>query len=125
MSLTQARMKAALDAGLTGVTHIQWSSDGINESGSLARTALTGEPKLTAATTANPSVMSNENAETSAAAGAGVTISHFAYSGGEEGADRFTEWVALDDDAVLLGGGKITVAAAALKVQLHQSAVAP
>jgi hypothetical protein len=124
MSLTTARMKAALDEGMTGVTHVQWSENGSSESGNLARTSLTNG--VSAATTANPSVAGNGGAEESAGASAGCTITHFAFSGGTGGADLFTLWIPLDDSAVLLAGGKIILTAANdLKVNLYQATSAP
>lgn len=118
MALTTARMKAALDAGLSEVTHVQWSENGSSESANVARTATT----LKAATTANPSVMSNDGALESAAAGAGCTITHFGFSAA---ATLKTTWIALDAPAVLLTGGKITVADGALQEKLYQATVAP
>jgi hypothetical protein len=124
MSLTTARMAAALDTGLTAATHIAWSETGSGQSANVAPTALTGDPKLKAATTANPSVKSNNGAHESAAASSGCTITHWAFAS-DDTPTLVTTWNALDDDAVLLAGGKITVADGALKENLHQTTSAP
>ncbi len=123
MSWTEAKMKVANDAARDGITHVQWSSDGASETDRVARTAKTVNP----ATAANPSVVSSDGALESAACSGGeaVTITHFAFAGGEEGADRFTEWIELDDSRTLNVGDKITAADEALKVKLYQATEAP
>ena len=125
MSLTTARLAVALDEGLALVTHVYWSSDGLAISASLAATSLTGVPKLNAASNANPSISSNNGALESAASSGAVTITHFAFGHDDAGDVLDTSWNALTDAAVLLLGGKITLANAALKEHLHQTTAAP
>ena len=57
--------------------HIAYSANGTSETGSLARTAV-GATGWAAATAADPSVKANNALLTSAAASAGVTVTHFA-----------------------------------------------
>jgi|GEM_PF-6024294 len=118
MSLTTARMAAALDSGLSACTHVAWSEDGSTESANVAKTAVT----LGAATNANPSVKSNSASLESAGASSGCTITHFAFS---DGTNNLTTWNQLDTAIPLVAGGKITVAAGALKENLHQTTSPP
>jgi len=115
-------MKIAQDEALKTTTHVQWSSDGLAESGSLARTALAGDPKLNAGSTANPSVVSNNGAFETAAASAAVDITHFAFAAD---AALTTTWIALDETVPLLEGGKISVADTVLAVDMYQATDAP
>jgi hypothetical protein len=85
---------------------------------------MTGDPKLKAATDANPSVKSNNGALESAAAAEGVTITHWAFASNDT-PTLLTTWNALADDAVLLAGGKLTIADGALSERLHQTTTAP
>jgi len=124
MSLTTARMAAALDTGLTAATHISWSANGSSATAHVAATSMTGSPKLKAATDANPSVKSNNGALESAAAAEGVTITHWAFAS-DDAHTLVTTWNALADDAVLLAGGKLTIADGALSERLHQTTTAP
>lgn len=120
MSWTEAKMKEANDAARTGITHVQWSSDGTAETARVTRTAVTTK----AATTANPSIVANDGEITSAAcsAGAAVTITHFAFS---EGATRYTEWIELDSSRTLNEGDKIIAENEALQVKMYQATEAP
>src|SRR5690606_35908866 len=122
MALTTARMAAALVEALKNVTHVFWSDNGSTVSASVAATAVT----LNSATTANPPVVSNDGALESADATVAVTITHYALSYLDGGTPvRETTWKELDSPAVLLAGGKITVADEALKEQLYQAREAP
>lgn len=122
MALTTARMAAALDEALKNVTHVFWSANGSSVSASVAATAVT----LNSATTANPSVVSNDGALESAEASDPVTITHFAFGYLDDVTPVLeTTWNELDSPAVLLAGGKITVADEALKEQLYQATEAP
>jgi hypothetical protein len=118
MALIAANLAAALDEGLVNVTHVLWSENGSSESANVARTAVT----LKSATSANPSVKSNDGALESAAASSGCTITHFAFGAT---ATPQTTWIELDSPAVLLAGGKITVADGALAEKLYQATAAP
>jgi len=124
MSLTTARMAAALDTGLTAATHISWSANGTDPTAHVAATSLTADPKLKAATNANPSVKSSSGALESAAAAEGVTITHWAFAS-DDTPTLLTTWNALADSAVLLVGGKLTIADGALSERLHQTTSAP
>lgn len=122
MSLTTDRMAVALDEGLDDVTHVVWSENGSSQSDKVAPTAVT----LKSATDANPSVKANDGALESDGATEGVTITHFAFANidGETVTLR-TTWNELDEPAVLLAEGKITVADGALAENLHQTSGPP
>lgn len=119
MSLTTARLAAALDTGLTSVNQVAWSENGTSESSNLAATTVT----LKSATVANPSVKSNNGALESAAASADCTITHFAFKNSSTGLQ--TTWNQLSQAAVLLAGGKITAADGSLSENLHQTTAPP
>ena len=117
--ITDAGHASMLDAYLASGDHIAWSANGTSETGSVARTAIVG---WTAATAANPSVKagpsSGVGALQSAAASAGVTVTHWCvYSVSTAGTQK-TKWTALDTQVVLISGAKIDIAVNALKVQL-------
>lgn len=113
MALSNARLKAALDAGLSTTTHIVWFKGAAGsevEATEVARTAAT----FAAASTADPSVAQLSAAIESAAASAGVTITARAgaASGTASANDLTTSIVRLAAPVVLGAGGKITMAAA-------------
>jgi len=118
MALTNARKKAALDAGLASIAKVIWykGTEGNEvEATEVAATACT----LKAATTANPSVMANDGALESAAASAGVTVTAFAFAITDN--TVYTTVNRLDSAVVLNTGGKITVVDEGLKEQLSHS----
>lgn len=113
MALSNARLKAALDAGLATTTHIVWLKGAAGsevEATEVARTAAT----FAAASTADPSVAQLSAAIESAAASAGVTITARAgaASGTASANDLTTTIVRLAAPVVLGAGGKITMDAA-------------
>ncbi|WP_269304950.1 phage tail fiber protein [Aeromicrobium sp. HA] len=119
--LTNAESQATLDARFptTGATdHIAYSTNGTTESASvMARTAI-GATGWAAATNADPSVKANANALTTAAAGSGGTITHFAvYSASSAGTQR-TEWTALSSSRTVAAGDQLTWAVGALQITL-------
>jgi hypothetical protein len=120
MSLITSRLATALDAGVASLVRVVWSEDGATISSNVAPTTMT----LSSATTANPSVVANSGALESAEASGPCTITHFAFAQ-SDGTTLGTTWNELDSPAVLLGGGKITVAIGALKEELHQATEAP
>ncbi len=118
--LTNAESAATLDARFptTGATdYIAWSANGTSETGSLARTAI-GATGWASATNADPSVKANANALTSAAASAGVTVTHFAIFTASSGGTQRTDWTALAASRALSTGDQLTVAVGALAVTL-------
>lgn len=120
MSFTIAESQATLDARFptTGATdHIAYSANGSSETGSLARTAV-GATGWAAATAANPSVKSNANVLTSAAASGSVTVSHFAIYTASSGGTQRTEWQALTTPRALLSGDKLEWAVGELDITL-------
>lgn len=118
MSLIPARLAAGLDEGLDNVTHVFWSANGSSVTAHVDPTAVT----LKSATTANPSVKSNDGSLESAAAAEAVTVTHYAFGYLDDTTPVLqTTWVELDDAAVLLQGGKLTVADGALSERLHQT----
>lgn len=118
--LTNAESATTLDVRFptTGATdHIAYSANGTSETASLARTPI-GATGWSAATVADPSVKSNANSLTSAAASAGVTVTHFAiYSAATAGTQR-TDWQALGTSRTLLTGDQLQWAAGAAQVTL-------
>lgn len=118
--LTNAASAEALDAlfPTTGATdYIAWSADGSTETGSLARTSI-GATGWSAATVADPSVKSNANTLTSAAASGSVTVSHFAVYDASSAGNQRTDWTALAASRALTAGDKLEVAAGDLDVTL-------
>ena len=118
--LTNAESAATLDARFptTGATdHIAWSANGTSETGSLARTAI-GATGWASATNADPSVKANANALTTAAASAGVTVTHFAIFTASSGGTQRTDWTALAASRALSTGDQLTVAVGACQVTL-------
>ena len=118
--LTNAESVATLDARFptTGATdYIAWSANGTSETGSLARTAI-GATGWAGATNADPSVKANANALTTAAASAGVTVTHFAIYSAASGGTQRTDWTALAASRPLSTGDQLTVAVGALAVTL-------
>lgn len=116
--LTDAESKATLDARFptTGATdQVRWSANGTSESASLAPTSI-GATGWAAATTADPSVKANGTALTTAAASAGVTITHGAVFT-TAGVQR-TDWQALATSRALLTGDSLSVAIGDVKVTL-------
>ena len=118
--LTNTEAQATLDARFptTGATdHIAYSANGTSETASLARTAV-GATGWSAATAADPSVKANANALTSAAASAGVTVTHFAvYSASTAGTQR-TDWTTVGASKTLASGDTVTWAVGTLQVTL-------
>jgi len=96
--LTATEAQATLDARFptTGAgDYIAYSANGTSETASLARTAI-GATGWAAATAADPSVKANGTILTSAAASAGVTVSHWCvYSASTAGTQR-TDWQTID-----------------------------
>lgn len=122
MSFIPARAAVGLDEAAALVTHVFWSEDGSNVSSKVAGTAVT----LKAATVANPSIVVNDGALESAEASDAGTFTHFAFGHLDDVTPVLdTTWVELDDPAVLLEGGKITVADGALKEHWHATLAAP
>ncbi len=118
--LTNAESAATLDARFptTGATdYIAWPANGTSETGSLARTAI-GATGWASATVADPSVKANANALTTAAASAGVTVTHFAIFTASSGGTQRTDWTALAASRALLTGDQLTVAVGACSVTL-------
>lgn len=118
--LTQARQQAILDTEFptSGSTdHVAYSANGSSETGSLARTAI-GATGWAAATAASPSLKTNANSLTSAAASAGVTVTHFAVFSASSGGTQKTDWTALDSSRTLAIGDTINWAAGALDITL-------
>lgn len=120
MGLTIAESQATLDARFptTGATdHIAYSANGTSEFASLARTPI-GATGWAAATAADPSVKSNANVLTSAAASGAGTITHFAvYSALTAGTQR-TDWQALDSSRTVATGDSLQWAVGALDITL-------
>lgn len=118
--LTNVECVATLDARFPtsgGGDYIAWSANGTTETGSLARTAV-GATGWAAATNADPSVKANASVLTSAAASAGVTVTHFAvYSASTAGTQR-TDWTLLASSRTLGTGDTLTAAIGALQITL-------
>jgi hypothetical protein len=120
MALTNARMKVVIDAELANVTHIGYSTNGTTEHtvAELARTAVSALGGWTTPSAANPYEPGNTSAGESAAySGASqITITHYAGFSAATSGTQHTEWIPVTDpDPVLVTGGKLTIAANALK----------
>ena len=123
--LTTGEAQATLDARFPtsgGGDFIAYSANGTSETASLARTAI-GATGWAAATAADPSVKANANVLTSAAATAGVTVSHWCiYSASTAGTQR-TDWQTVDaagtpTPRALLTGDQLQWAVGTAKVTL-------
>lgn len=118
--LTNAEAQATLDARFPttgGTDHIAYSTNGTSEFAGLARTAV-GATGWAAATAADPSVKSNANVLTSAAATSAGTVTHFAvYSASTAGTQR-TDWTALTTSRTLAIGDQLQWAIGDLDVTL-------
>lgn len=118
LTITEAQATLDLRFPTTGGTdYIAWSANGTTETGSMARTAV-GATGWAAATAADPSVKATANALTTAAASAGVTISHFAiYTAVTAGTQR-TDWQALTTARTLVTSDTAPIAAGGIAVTL-------
>lgn len=118
--LTQALQQSTLDTlfPTSGATdYIAYSTNGSSESGIFARTQV-GATGWAAATAATPSVKSNNAVLTSAVAGSGGTITHFAiYSASVSGTQR-TDWTALAASRIVVAGDQLTWAIGDLDITL-------
>ena len=117
---TNAESQATLDARFptTGATdYIAYSADGSTETTALARTAI-GATGWAAATNADPSVKSNANSLTTAAATATVTVGYFGVFSASTGGTQRVDWTALTASRALNSGDTATWAAGALRVTL-------
>jgi hypothetical protein len=114
--LTQARQQAILDAEFVAGDYFAWSENGTSESSYLARTAVSA---WTSASAANPSEKSNNGALLSAAcSGDAKTFTHWAVFSASTAGTQKTDWTALTQSQLLNTGGKLSIAANALKVTL-------
>ena len=118
--LTNAESQATLDARFPttgGTDYVAYSANGTSETGSLARTSV-GATGWAAATSADPSVKANGSVLTTAAASAGVTVTHFAIFSASTGGTQRTDWTALTTSKTLASGETGTWAIGTLKVTL-------
>lgn len=115
---TPAYQKTLLDYAFptTGATdHIAYSAGGTSEFAGLARTAI-GATGWSAATAATPSVKTNADQITSAAATAGGGLTHFAIFSAATGGVQKTDWEPLSiaravqvDDQIIWPAGALQV----------------
>jgi len=118
--LTNEESKATLDARFPttgGTDYIAYSENGTSETGILARTAV-GATGWAAATTADPSVKSNANVITTAAASGSGTITHYAVYSASTGGTQRTDWTALAQAKTFGNGDTGQWAAGALQITL-------
>lgn len=116
--LTNAESLATLDARFPttgGTDYVMYSANGTTETGSLARHAV-GATGWAGATSADPSVKANAAVLTSAAASAGVVLTHFAACT-STGTAR-TDWTALSTSRTLATGDRMEWAIGALQITL-------
>lgn len=95
--LTNAEAQRLLDLGYptSGAgDYIAYSTNGTSETGIIARTAI-GATGYAAATLADPSVKSNANALTSAAATGAGTVTHYSVFSASTGGTQRIVWKAL------------------------------
>lgn len=118
--LTNATSAQGLDLlfPTSGATdYVAYSANGSSETSSLARTAV-GATGWAAATSADPSVKANANVLTTAAASAGVTVTHFAIFSASSGGTQRTDWTALSASKTFASSETGTWAIGALQVTL-------
>lgn len=118
--LSQSAQQSALDAVfLTSASpdYIAYSEDGSTETTDLARTAI-GAAGWAAATAATPSVKTNANALTSAAATGAAVITHAAIFSASTAGTQKTDWQALNSSKTLAVGDSITWAAGDFDITL-------
>lgn len=118
MALTIAAARTGLDSAMTGVTHVEWSANGSTVTSSLAATAVTMESAADLTTYARKGIDVASPPQLSAAASAGVTITHFRFTTASSGGTAKTGWTALTSPVVLVSGGQISLADAALYEKL-------
>lgn len=118
MALTMAALRAALDAALAAVTHVEWSEDGSTVSAKVAATAVTLEAAADLTTYARKAVDVASPPLLSDPASAGGTITHYRLTTAASGGTAKSEWEALDSPIVLVTGQQISVADAALGEKL-------
>lgn len=109
MALTMARARAALDAALTSVTHVEWSENGSTVSSKVAATAVTLEAAVDATTFAQKGVDVASPPLLSAAASSGGTITHWRFTTAATAGTAQTSWNALTTAVVLATGEQIRV----------------
>ena len=120
MGLTIPESQATLDLRFPttgGTDHVAYSANGTTETASLARTVV-GATGWAAATAADPSVKANSAVLNTAAASAGVTVTHFAiYTAVTAGTQR-TDWEPLAAPRTLAAAEGTSWAIGALRVTL-------
>lgn len=109
MSLTMARARAALDTGLTSVTHIEWSENGTSVSAKVAATAVTLEAAVDMTTYARKGIDVASPPLLSAAASSAGTITHWRFTNASSGGTAQTSWNALTASVVLASGEQIRI----------------
>ncbi len=114
MALTAAARITALDAALTGVTHVEWSENGSTVSSKVAATAVTLESATDIGAYVRKGIDVASPPQLSAAASSGGTITHWRFTTASSGGTAKNGWVALTSPVVLLTGGQISLADAAL-----------
>ena len=122
MSWITARLAAAGDTAAANVTKVVWyKGTAGNEvvATEVAATAVT----LASATNANPSVVANAGALESEGASGAVDITAWAFADAADAAQ--TTINRFPTEVPLVEGGKVTVEAGALKVNMHQATSAP
>lgn len=120
MAISQTTRQAMLDGQFPitgGGDYIAYSTDGSSETGVVARTAV-GATGWNAATAASPSVKSNKNSLTTAAASGAGTVTHFAVFSAATGGTQKTDWQALTSSRAVQAGDVLTWAAGALTISL-------
>lgn len=118
MSLTVAARITALDAALTGVTHIEWSENGSSVSSKVTATAVTLESALDIGAYVRKGIDVASPPQLSAAASSAGTITHWRFTTASSGGTAKTNWNALTSSAVLASGGQISLADAAIYEKL-------
>lgn len=109
MALTMARARAALDAALASVTHVEWSENGSTVSGKVAATAVTLESAADLTTFARKGIDVASPPLLSAAASSAGTIKYWRFTTASSGGTAQTGWNQLTSDVVLASGEQIRV----------------
>lgn len=107
MALTMAAARAALDAALAAVTHVEWSENGSTVSSKVAATAVTLESAADLTTFARKGIDVASPPQLSAAASSAGTITHWRFTTASSGGTAKTSWNALTTSVVLALGEQI------------------
>jgi len=118
MALTMTAARAALDAALSGVSHVEWSENGSAVSANLAATAVTLESAADLSSYARKGIDVGSPPLLSAQVTGACTITHWRFTTAASGGTAKTAWNALTSPQVKSVGQQISLADAAIGEKL-------